>query len=133
MLTHILLTCFLNAKILRISQYIRKNYWTAMETGGLDLFAEFLDILRQCGCTEDNDLMVRHGARYFLKVFKDLGSTWMPAKSDSRSDYSRIHLPWTAIGGLRRKEMEPLVPGSMGYGFKKALERGQEADNLQVP
>jgi len=102
-----------------------------MESGDLDLFAEFLDILRQCGCTEDNDLMVRHGARFFLKKFKDLGSTWM--LKSSKSDYSLIHLPWTAIGGLRRKEVEPVVPGSMGYGFKKALERGTEADNPQVP
>jgi len=75
--------------------------------------------------------MVRHGARYFLNMFKDMGSTWMP-RSD-KSDYSLIHLPWTAIGGLRRKEFEPLVPGSMGYGFKKALERGAEADKPQVP
>jgi len=110
-------------------EFIRRNYWNAMESGSLNLFFEFIFALRQYGCTEDNDLMVRDGSRYFLHYFKELNFTWMPDTNAHNvgGDYNQILLPWAGIGALRRRQVEPIVPGSYGYGFKSALERGAAA------
>ena len=111
-------------------EYIRRNFWKAMQSSDLDLFAEFVDLLRQYGCTEDNDVMVRDGSRFFLQYFKAMNFTWMPDRNDPDvPDYYLIHVPWCAIAALRRREVEPVVPGSYGYGFRKALERGAAAAN----
>lgn len=111
-------------------KYIRENYYAAMEQGDLDLFAEFIDILRSYGCSEENDVMVRHGTRFMLDMYAKEGYTWMKEKDFPRekrsSDYSLIHLPWTATAGvLRCGNGDPVVPGSFGYAFWEALERAK--------
>jgi len=116
-------------------KYIRENYYAALEEGGLDLYAEFVDIIRQYGCNEDNDLMVRHGSRYLLDLYVKAGNSWMNYREDPDDvydDYDLIHMPWTAISGVIRRQVEPVVPGSFGYGFWKALERAGAADLQHV-
>lgn len=105
--------------------YIRQNYYAVLEIDNIDLFAEFLDILRQYGCTEENDLMVRHGNRYLLQKFAELGHRWMDDEEEEPDDYDRIHVPWTTTSAVRTKrDFDPVVPGSFGYAFLKALETG---------
>jgi hypothetical protein len=107
-----------------VYDYIRENFWAAARyfNSDPDLMAEFIDILRNFGCTEDDDLMVRYGSRMFIHAFKQNGATFM---SCTRDDYSTIHGPWTAIAAVDRREWEPIVPGSHGYDFRKAFERGE--------
>jgi len=107
-----------------VYNYIRNNFWKSVLhfQSDPDLFAEFVDILRNVGCTEDTDLMVRYGSRMFIEAFKSNGETFITSR---KSDYSLIHGPWTAILAVDRKEWEPIVPGSHGYNFRKALERGE--------
>lgn len=113
-------------------KYIRENFYETMELEDPDLVAEFVDIVRQYGCTEDNDLMVRHGTRYLLDLYVKNGHKWMeeePSSGDDGSnDYDVIHGPWTAISGVSRRQMEAIVPGSYGYAFRKALERVAETE-----
>ena len=111
-------------------QYVRENYYHALEYGMLDLFCEFIDLVRQYGCTEDNDYQVRHGTRYILSLYEQGGHSWMnhreshQTKGGSKiSDYDMIHKPWTAISGVIRRKFEPIVPGSYGYSFQEALEK----------
>jgi len=110
-----------------VYDYVRKNYWAAARTfdADPDLLAEFIDILRACGCTEDDDVMVRYGARLFLNSFKAHGESFM---SHTNSDYSAIHGPWTAIAAVSRFQVEPIVPGSHGYNWRKVLESGARAE-----
>jgi len=92
-----------------------------------DLFSEFIDILRQCGCTEDNDVQVRYGTRVVLASFIKGGYQWMNDKNQD-SDYSKIHVPWTATPAVRKRIFDPVVPGSIGYAFEKALHTGSAKD-----
>ena len=117
-------------------RYIRENYYAAMEEGDLDLFAEFIDILRSYGCSEENDVMVRHGTRFMLDQYAKEGYTWMKEKDYPAKlrpdDYDLIHLPWTAAAGVFRcGNGDPVVPGSFGYAFQEALERGTNTNEVQ--
>ena len=112
-------------------KYVRENLYYALEYGMLDLFCEFVDLVRQYGCTEENDYQVRHGSRYILSLYKKGGHSWMNYKEDWENgeeeieDYSLIHKPWTAISGLIRRKFEPIIPGSYGYAFNQALEKAK--------
>jgi len=116
-------------------RYIRENYYAAMKMGELDLFAEFVDLLRQYGCTEETDFQLRHGSRYLLSLYRTAGGSWMahrePYEGVDISDYDALHKPWTAIAGLRRRVFEPLSPGSFGATFQSAVERGTSATASQ--
>ena len=114
-------------------KYIRENFYYALEDGMLDLFCEFVDLVRQYGCTEDNDYQVRHGTRYILSLYKKAGHSWMNYREEGQEgkkigDYGLIHKPWTAISGVIRREFEPIVPGSYGYAFQQALAKAQAKD-----
>eukprot|EP00545_Synedropsis_sp_CCMP1620_P002737 CAMPEP_0119014186 /NCGR_PEP_ID=MMETSP1176-20130426/9403_1 /TAXON_ID=265551 /ORGANISM="Synedropsis recta cf, Strain CCMP1620" /LENGTH=485 /DNA_ID=CAMNT_0006967335 /DNA_START=52 /DNA_END=1509 /DNA_ORIENTATION=+ len=109
-------------------KYIRENYYYALEYGMLDLMCEFVDLIRQYGCTEENDYQLRHGTRFILSLYEKAGHSWMNYKEhnekdgDVISDYTMIHKPWTAISGVIQREFEPIVPGSYGFAFERALE-----------
>ena len=68
-----------------------------MAAGEQDLFAEFLDLLRSYGCTEENDIQLRHGTRYSLILFEKAGRSFVhhrdPREMEKRSDYKIIHKP----------------------------------------
>eukprot|EP00747_Dinoflagellata_sp_TGD_P092343 gnl/TRDRNA2_/TRDRNA2_165384_c0_seq1.p1 gnl/TRDRNA2_/TRDRNA2_165384_c0~~gnl/TRDRNA2_/TRDRNA2_165384_c0_seq1.p1 ORF type:complete len:565 (+),score=59.64 gnl/TRDRNA2_/TRDRNA2_165384_c0_seq1:145-1839(+) len=58
-----------------IIQFLRRNFYAALEFsildkngGDTDLVSEFLDNFRQLGCTEENDVHVRHGIAWLLDV-----------------------------------------------------------------
>jgi hypothetical protein len=114
-------------------QYIRGNFYYALEYGMLDLFSEFVDLVRQYGCTEDNDYQVRHGTRYVLSLYKKGGNSWINYRENDQDDgslgnYDLIHKPWTGISAVIRRKFEPIVPGSYGYAFQKALDNVSERE-----
>ncbi len=107
-------------------RFHRQNFYKVMAAGDLDLFASFVDSLRQYGCTPTNDRQVRDGTRYLLSVFHNNGKRWMgDAKTgqgdDNQDDYDRVHRPWTAMLGLRDRKIKPPEPGSLGDIIRKRL------------
>ena len=58
-------------------RFLRENFYAVLEMGELDLVAEFVDLLRQYGGTEETDLQVRDGTRYLLRLFHSAGDRWM--------------------------------------------------------
>jgi hypothetical protein len=101
-----------------ISAFLRENFYAALEMGELDLVAEFTDLFRQYGCSEDNDLQLRDGARYVLKLFHAAGDSFMarrePWERDVVSAYTAIHKPWTGMAALRVRVPEAGAPGTYG-------------------
>ena len=99
-------------------RYLRENFYPVLEMGELDLVAEFVDLFRQYGCTEDNDLQVRDGTRHLLNLFQAAGGSWIahrePSESSEISDYAAIHKPWTAMAGVRVRVPELPAPGNYG-------------------
>ena len=91
-------------------QFIRSNFYAVMEMGELDLTAEFVDLMRQYGCNEDNDRQVRDGARHLMKLYQAAGGSWMSHResyeSKASNPYDLMHKPWTAIAGLRHRRFE---------------------------
>ena len=118
-------------------RYIRENYYAAMQLGELDLFAEFVDLLRQYGCTEDNDAQLRHGSRYLMHLYRRAGRQWLkhrePYEGVHVSDYDALHKPWTAIAGLRRRIFEPTKTLSYRAAFERAILSGQSSTVYKQP
>ncbi|MFB0834568.1 hypothetical protein ACX8Z9_06180 [Arthrobacter halodurans] len=102
-----------------VYDFHRENFYAVLEMGELDLVAEFVDSLRQYGCTAENDLQVRDGTRYMLDVFHSGGDRWMayrePGQTDEDvDDYDLIHKAWTAVLGVRERVIEQPEPGNYG-------------------
>jgi hypothetical protein len=99
-------------------QFLRSNFYAVLETGELDLMAEFVDLFRQYGCTERNDLQVRDGSRYLLRLFHAAGGRWMahrePYEQRDIGNYDLIHKPWTGMSGLRPRIPQSPEPGTYG-------------------
>ncbi|PHP64790.1 hypothetical protein CSC94_22590 [Zhengella mangrovi] len=103
----------------RLYRYHRENFYAVMQTEELDLFASFVDTLRQYGCTETNDVQVRDGTRFLLQVFYDGGGEWMDFRQDGETDdsidaYGLVHYPWTAVLGIRPRKPEQPQPDNLG-------------------
>jgi hypothetical protein len=95
----------------------RENFYPVMEMGELDLIAEFVDSLRQYGCTPENDLQVRDGTRYMLGLFAAAGGSWLRHLEEGETDpddYDLIHKAWTAVLGIRPRNIEEPLPGTYG-------------------
>jgi hypothetical protein len=100
-------------------RFHRENFYPVLQMGKFDLFAEFVDSLRQYGCTAENDVQVRDGTRYLLKVFHDSNDRWMDYRQDGETDadlddYALIHKPWTGVLGVRVRKLEQPNPGTIG-------------------
>lgn len=99
-------------------RFLRENFYPVLEMGELDLVAEFVDLFRQYGCTEKNDLQVGDGSRYLLQLFHAAGDRWMayrrPDEPAKISDYDAIHKAWTGMAGVRVRVPEPAKPGTYG-------------------
>ncbi|GER24057.1 hypothetical protein NCCP1664_25520 [Zafaria cholistanensis] len=100
-------------------QFHRANFYAVLEMGELDLVAEFVDSLRQYGCTPANDRQVLDGTRYLLDLFHAGGDSWMayrePGEEDAEVEsYDFIHKAWTAVLGVRERTIEPALPGTYG-------------------
>ncbi len=106
-------------------RFLRENFYAVLETGKLDLTAEFVDLFRQYGCTEQNDLQLRDGTRYLLKLFHAAGDHWMAHRGTNekgeRSDYDIIHKAWTGMAGVRVRVPEPPGPGTYGGVVRRWL------------
>jgi len=107
-------------------RFHRENFYPVMHTGELDLFASFVDSLRQYGCTAENDMQVRDGTRYLLKAFHDGKDRWMDYRQDGETnsnidDYGLIHYPWTAVLGVRARQLEQPNPGTYGSIVRRWL------------
>ena len=115
----------------RLYRFLRQNYYAVLEMGELDLVAEFVDLFRQYGCTEQNDLQVRDGTRYLLKLFHAAGDRWMahrePDESADTSDYDTVHKAWTGMSGVRARVPEPAEPGTYGGIVRRWLGYPQES------
>jgi hypothetical protein len=103
----------------RLYKFHRENFYAVLEMGELDLVAEFVDSLRQYGCTEENDLQVRDGTRYLLNIFHAGGDRWMTYREQDETDediddYDLVHKAWTGILGVRARAIEPAEPGTYG-------------------
>jgi hypothetical protein len=100
-------------------RYHRENFYAVMQLGELDLFASLVDTLRQYGCTPENNVQVRDGSRFMLKIFHDNKDRWMNFRQEGETDaefddYDIVHYPWTAVLGLRDRKPEQPKPGNYG-------------------
>ncbi|MBS9405039.1 hypothetical protein KG088_15550 [Halomonas sp. TRM85114] len=103
----------------RLFDYHRRHFYPVLEMGELDLVAEFVDSLRQYGCTPENDVQVRDGTRYLLDVFHAGDDSWMAYRETGETDddvdsYDLIHKAWTGVLGVRGRAIEPAEPGTYG-------------------
>ncbi|MGI9522791.1 MAG: hypothetical protein ACR2PG_14210 [Hyphomicrobiaceae bacterium] len=110
----------------RLFRFYRENFYPVMATGDLDLFASFVDSLRQYGCTPKNDVQVRDGTRYLLRLFHENKERWMAHREKGEADatlddYTLIHKPWTAALGLRSRRLEQPNPGTYGGAVRRWL------------
>ena len=116
-------------------RFLRQNFYAVLEKGELDLVAEFVDLFRQYGCSEHDDLQLRDGARYLLKLFRAAGNRWMAHREPEEraqhrlaadggkvSDYNIVHKPWTGIAGIRVRRMEADAPGTYGGIIRQWLK-----------
>lgn len=98
--------------------FLRENFYAVLEMGELDLVAEFVDLFRQYGCGENDDLQVRDGTRYLLRLFHAAGDHWMahrePGQGDTVSAAEAVHKAWTGMAGIRVRQPEPAAPGTYG-------------------
>jgi hypothetical protein len=114
----------------RLYQFHRENFYAVLEMGELDLVAEFVDSLRQYGCTPENDVQVRDGTRYLLNLFHAGGDQWMTYREEGETDadvesYDLIHKTWTGVLGVRERAIEPAEPGTYGGIVRSWLPAGR--------
>ena len=116
-------------------RFLRQNFYVVLEKGELDLVAEFVDLFRQYGCSEHDDLQTRDGSRYLLKLFKAAGNLWMAHREPEEraqhrlaadggkvSDYNIAHKAWTGVAGVRVRKLEPPGPGTYGGIIRQWLK-----------
>lgn len=111
-------------------KFLRKNFFKAWTEGDLDLFASFVDSLRQYGCTPDNDIQVRAGTRLLMRHYIENDGRWINTpghrdEDDEPDHYKLIHRPWTALLGLRHRRLDTLKPGSFGAFVRRKLSLRQ--------
>ncbi len=118
-------------------RFHRENFYPVLQSGDLDLLASFLDSLRQYGCSAKNDVQVRDGTRYLLKVFHDGNDRWMNNRGAGQAnanidDYDLIHRPWTAVLGLRDRQPEPPSAGTYGGIVRRWLPHPPDEGKSQL-
>ena len=111
----------------RLYKFHRENFYSALELGELDLFASFVDTLRQYGCTAENDVQVRDGTRFLLKIFHQGNDRWMDYRQDGETDeniddYGLVHYPWTSILGVRVRKLDQRKPDNYGGVISRRLK-----------
>jgi hypothetical protein len=99
--------------------FLRQNFYPMLQSGDRDLFALFVDTLRQYGCNPENDVQVRDGTRHLLDSFHKGGDRWMSYRDIRKSEtdpieYVKVHHAWTAVLGIRERKPEPPAPGTYG-------------------
>lgn len=99
--------------------FLRESFYPMLRSGDRDLFALFVDTLRQYGCTPENDVQVRDGTRYLLNDFHKHNDKWMNYHEERKTfsdpiEYIQIHHVWTALLGVRDRKLEKPKPGNYG-------------------
>jgi hypothetical protein len=127
-------------------RYLRENFYSAVESGHLDLYAEFLDNFRQYGCTSLNDKQTMDGTLVLLERYREANGRWTdyrdPDDDAELEIYDVMHKAWTAYVGLHRRELETPPPGiSYFQQARKAVQmalkkveakRGNHSHNKQL-
>jgi len=106
--------------------FIRENFYPMMQSGDRDLFSLFVDTLRQYGCSANDDVQVRDGARYLLKSFHDHNDKWMNFYEKRKTftdpiEYIQVHHAWTAVLGVRGRKLKRPEPGTYGSLVRRWL------------
>jgi hypothetical protein len=98
-----------------IFQYLRDNFYAAVESRHLDLYAEFLDNFRQYGCTSFDDRQTMDGTLLLLKQYQQAKGHWMnhrdPDDDAELGTYDVMHKAWTAYVALHERVLETSPPG----------------------
>lgn len=107
-------------------RFLRENFYPMMKSGDRDLFASFVDTLRQYGCNAENDVQVRDGTRYLLDDFHKRNDKWMSYREERKTftdsiEYNKIHHAWTAVLGIRDRKPQPPEPGTYGSIVRRWL------------
>jgi len=115
--------------------FMRENFYPVMQSGDRDLFALFVDTLRQYGCSPETDKQVRDGTRYLLADFHKRNDKWMnyhePRKTFTDPiEYIQIHHAWTAVLGVRDRKLTPPKPGSYGALVRRWLPPPRQVEGL---
>lgn len=110
----------------KLYRFHREIFYPVLEMGELNLVAEFVDSLRQYGCTAQNDLQVRDGTRYLLKIFHNGNDQWMAYRAQGKTDqdvddYDLVHKAWTGVLGVRVRNIETAEPGTYGGVVRRWL------------
>lgn len=111
-------------------KFLRESFYAVLEMGELDLLAEFVDVFRQLGCTEETDRHVRDGARFMLARYEAAGRSWSAHREPGEGPpepYDLVHKPWTAIAGMRRRVLEPPAPGTYGAVARALMRKARAA------
>lgn len=100
-------------------RFFRENFYPVRQLDRPDLVGSFVVALRQYGCTAENDVQVRDGSRYLLKVFHDSNGRWMNYRGKGErnadlADDELIYYPWKGVLGLRVRQPEEPKPGTYG-------------------
>ena len=106
--------------------FLRESFYPMMQSGDRDLFALFVDTLRQYGCNPENDTQVRDGTRHLLEDYRRRGGKWMNYHEARKSlsdpiEYVRIHHAWTAVLGIRDRRLKPPEAGTYGSIVRRWL------------
>ncbi len=114
-------------------QYIRENFYYAMEYGRIDLVSEFVDLIRTYGCSEETDYQLRDGTRFVMKQFsEEMEGQWIDRESPD-SHYNKIHIPWAGSAAvLLSGSSEPIIPGSYGFAFNSILKNHRQIEPTQI-
>ena len=76
---------------------------------------------------------MRDGTRYLLKLFHAGKDSWMAFRQDGETDatiddYGLVHYPWTAVLGIRSRQLELPAPGNYGGKVRRWLPAPQTKD-----
>lgn len=97
-------------------KYLRENFYAAVESRHLDLYAEFIDNFRQYGCTSQNDQQTMDGTLVLLERYRQAEGHWMnhrdPDDEAELGAYDVMHKAWTAYVALHRRVYEKPPQGT---------------------
>jgi len=127
-------------------KYLRENFYPAVESGHLDLYAEFLDNFRQYGCTSLDDQQTLDGTLVLLERYQQAKGRWMdyrdPDDDAKLGTYDIMHKAWTAYVGLHQRVIETPPPGisylqearqAVAMALRKVEARHQATEPVSNP
>ena len=88
--------------------------------------AEFVDLIRTYGCSENNDYQLRYGTRWVLQQLESKkDGKWIDYNKNGDDTYDLIHDPWAGSSAVMiHGNVEPVVAGSYGAAFYDMIKTG---------